>query len=271
MTINNNTLNSLINAAIQTQEVDMTQESTGGGLMPEGYAMARMVTYIEMGKQPQEYQGKAKPAADEFRVGFKLFGGPDNCYDGRFISTFDLSLSNGTKAGAKRLFDRLNWDNSIVHVAQALGKAYLVHVIVAKSKTTGKDSNRIDIDGLLPPIDPVSKGAYPVPEVKEEDLTYFFFEHPTKETWDSLFIDGTWDDGKSKNSIQEKILTAINFAGSPLEQLISGVVLPPTESVQPVHAEVPEPICTPAPTAIPMPPIPPAMPAGFVVPPPPKA
>ena len=268
MTINNTALNSLINAAIQTQEVDMTQESTGGGLMPEGYAMARMVTYIEMGKQPQEYQGKAKPAADEFRVGFKLFGGPDNCYDGRFISTFDLSLSNGTKAGAKRLFDRLNWDNSIVHVAQALGKAFLVKIIIVKSKTTGKDGNRIDIDGLLPPIDPVSKGVYPVPEVTDADLTYFFFEHPTKETWDSLFVEGTWDDGKSKNNIQEKILTAINFAGSPLEQLLSGVVLPPTETAPAVVVEEPAPTCTPA---VPVMPTPPAMPAGFVIPPPPQA
>ena len=54
-------LNELIQSAIETQTVDMTQESTGGaGLMPEGYAVARMCTYIELGKQPQEYQGKAK-------------------------------------------------------------------------------------------------------------------------------------------------------------------------------------------------------------------
>ena len=254
MSLNIPVLNTLIQAAIETQEVDMTQEGTGGGLMPEGYAMARMVTYIEFGKQPQEYQGKAKPAADEFRVGFKLFGGPDNCYDGRYISTFDLSLSNGTKAGAKRLFDRLNWANDMVHVAQGLGKAYLVPITIVKSKTTQKDGNRLDIDGILPPVDPVSKGNYPVPEVVETDLNFFFFEHPTAESWAKLFVDGKWDDGKSKNTIQEKIMTALNFPGSPLEQLMSGCVMPdPSTVVQPAATVV-----EPAPTVVVAPAVTPA-------------
>lgn len=240
MSLNIAALNTLVEAAIETQTVDMTQEGSSGGLMPEGYAMARMVTYIEFGKQPQEYQGQAKPAAEEFKVGFKLFGGPDNCYDGRFISTFDLAISNGTKANAKILFDRLNWANDLVHTAQGLGHAYLVPITVTKSKTSGKDTNRINIAGILPPIDPVSKGNYPVPEVTEADLKYFFFDHPTKETWDSLFVEGQWEDKKSKNVMQEKILTAINFPGSALEALISGVVLPdltqaaPAETTQPV-------------------------------------
>jgi hypothetical protein len=231
-------LNTLIDKVIAVQHVDMTEESTGGGgsLMPEGFAMARCVTYIELGMQPQEFGGKAKAPAPEVILGFKLFGGPDNCYDGRFLSTFPIALGNNTKSNAKITFDRLNWQGNMKHFAQALGKGFLVPVTVHTNETTKKQSNRMNLKGILPPIDPVSKGAYPIPEVAAEDIKYFFFDKPTKETWDSLFVEGSFDDGGSKNKHQEKILTALNFPGSALEQLLSGVVLPDPGSVGAVPA-----------------------------------
>ncbi len=231
-------LNGLIDDVIAVQSVDMTEESTGGGggLMPEGFAMARMVTYIELGLQPQEFGGKAKAPAPEVILGFKLFGGPDNCYDGRFISTFGIALGNNTKSNAKITFDRMNWQGDMRHFAQGLGRGFLLPITVHTNETTKKQSNRINLKGILPPIDPVSKGAYPIPEVTAEDLKYFFFDRPTKETWDNLFVEGTFDDGGSKNKFQEKILTALNFPGSALEQLISGVVLPDPGAVGAVPA-----------------------------------
>ena len=231
-------LNTLIKEVVAVQHVDMTEESTGGGgsLMPEGFAMARMVTYIELGMQPQEFGGKAKAPAPEVILGFKLFGGPDNCYDGRFLSTFPIALGNNTKSNAKITFDRLNWQGNMKHFAQALGKGFLVPVTVHTNETTKKQSNRMNLKGILPPIDPVSKGAYPIPEVAAEDIKYFFFDKPTKETWDSLFVEGSFDDGGSKNKHQEKILTALNYPGSVLEQLLSGVVLPDPSSVGAVPA-----------------------------------
>ncbi|QFP93563.1 hypothetical protein [Pectobacterium phage CX5] len=273
-------LNSLINDVIETQAVDMTETSTGGGggLMPEGYAMARVVTYIELGMQPQEFGGKAKAPAPEVKLGFKLFGGADNCYDGRFISTFDLAMMNNEKANAKKFFDKLNWDGSLRHFAQALGRAYLIPITINTNEKTKKQSNRIKLDGILPPIDPVSRGAYPVPEVTAEDLRYFFFDKPTKETWDSLFVEGSFDDGGSKNKVQEKIMTALNFPGSALEQLISGVVLPDPGSVGavPASASVPQtpavpadvgPAVTPTAPVAPVAPVVPSMPAAPVAPP----
>ena len=264
-------LNELIQSAIETQTVDMTQESTGGaGLMPEGYAVARMCTYIELGKQPQEYQGKAKAPADEVRIGFRLYGGPENCYDGRFISTFDLALSNNTKAGAKKLFERLNWDKSLVHIAQALGKAFLVKIEIHQNATTKKESNRLNIDGILPPIEPVSRQPFQVPELEEKELTYFFFDHPTKETWDSLFVDGKWDDGKSKNTIQEKIMTALNFQGSVVEQMIAGIVLPDLQTTTTATAPVTQAAPVVAPVVAPAAPVVAPSMANIVVPQAPK-
>lgn len=262
-------LNALIDAAVAVQDVDMTQESTGGGggLMPEGFALARLVTYVELGSQPQEFQGQKKAPAGEFKVGFKLFGGPDNCYDGRFISTFDTAISNNPKSGAKKLFSRLNWAGDLKHIAQALGRAYLVPIKVVTNATTKKESNRLDVGGILPPIDPVSKSQYAVPEVTEADLTYFFFNAPTKETWDKLFVDGKWDDGKSKNRTQEKILSALDFPGSLLEQLLAGTVLPDLTPDAPAVADT-EPAVVVAPTVAvaPVAPSVPVMPTMPVMP-----
>lgn len=252
-------LNALIEEAIELQDVDLTETGTGGGgLMPAGYAMARSVTYIEFGSQPQEYNGKAKAPAREFRVGFKLFGGE---YDGRFISTFDLALSNNAKAGAKVLFDKLNWEGNLKHVAQSLGRAYLIPITVNKGGD-GKERNRINLAGILPPIDVVSKQAYPVPEVTDADLKYFFFDKPTTETWASLFVEGQWDDGGSKNKVQEKILSALDYPGSALETLISGVVLPDLSPDKPVEvAEV-----KPEPAPVASNPVMPTMPSMPVMP-----
>lgn len=219
-------LQQLRDKAKQTQTVDMTEEGTGGGgLMPEGYAMARVVKYIELGLQPQEFNGKAKAPAREFIVGFKLFGGEDDCYEGRFIETFSLAVSNAPKAGAKKLFDALNYSGKLEHPGDALGEAYLVPITVVENKQK-KQVNRINMGGIIPPVDPVSKKKYPIPEVEDSDLRYFFFDAPDAETWAGLFIEGQWDDGNSKNRYQEKILTALDFPGSELEQLLSGTVLP---------------------------------------------
>lgn len=260
-------LNALIDEAIELQGVDMTEESTGGGgLMPAGYAMARLVTYIELGQQPQEFQGKAKAPAREVRLGFKLFGGEDNCYDGRFISTFDLSLQNNIKSGAKRLFNKLNWEGDMKHFAQALGRAYLVPITVAVNATTKKESNRLNIDGILPPIDVVSKSKYPIPEIEDADLKYFFFDKPTTETWASLFVEGTWDDGKSKNRTQEKILSALDYPGSALESLISGVVLPDLSPDKPAEAAPVTPVVVTAAATPAVNPVLPTMPSLPVMP-----
>jgi hypothetical protein len=53
--------------------------------------------------------------------------------------------------------------------------------------------------------------------------------------WDSLYIDGKYDDrkdektgvvtpGKSKNVFQEKIRGAVNFKGSPIAELLVGEI-----------------------------------------------
>lgn len=223
----NMNFDALVAAALETQSVDMTETGTGGGgLMPAGQAYARMYKYIEYGQQPQEYNGKAKAPADEFKIGFKLYGGVAGCYNDRTIDTFGLAVSNNAKAGAKKAFDKLNWKGDLKHPAQAMGRAFMVTITVKKNETTGKESNRLDLNGIFPAINPADGKEVQLPELDSADREFFFFAAPTVETWGALYQEGKWDNGDSKNREQETILKALNFPGSKLEQMISGVVLP---------------------------------------------
>ena len=85
----------------------------------------------------------------------------------------------------------------------------------------------IDLEGFLPPFDPVTKQPYAIPAASDELFKLFLWERPTKECWDSLYIDGTNETtGKSKNFIQNKCLSAKNFPGSPLEAMLMGLGMP---------------------------------------------
>lgn len=279
----------MANAAAEEAAIDMSEVSKGGGrLYPEGYAMARFVRYVEFGMQPQEFNGKAKAPALEFRMGFALFGEGYQNEDGSpgFISTFDMSLSNNEKAGAKKIFDKMNWKGTHKHFAQMLNEAFLVKIINKGSKTKPNElRSRLSLVDTLPPFDAVSKAPYPVPEVPEETLELFLWTHPTKEAWDALHIEGVNDSGKSKNFLQEKMLAAVDFPGSPLEQLLRGSVpspealaeapstpatpqAPVAPTTAPAAPDVPwvTPPAAPAVPSVPAAPTPPPVPAAPVAP-----
>jgi len=217
--------------------IDLNEAVKGGGggrLLPEGYAFGRLVEYIEFGNQPQEFQGQAKDPALEFTLGFALTGQGYQNDDGTpyIVRTYNTALSRNEKARAFKLFKALNWKGTAKSFAQLLGETFLVKIKqVPKSKTDPKIVSRIDLDGFLPPLDPVTRQPYPIAEAPDDMYRLFLWSRPTKEAWDSLYIEGVYE-GKSKNRIQEQILAALDFQGSPLQQLLmqSGVTSLPTAS-----------------------------------------
>lgn len=219
----------LADEEVQATGVDMNEATKGGGgarLLPEGYAFGRLVEYVEFGMQPQEYQGQAKDPALEFSLGFALWGEGYQNDDGSpyIVRTFSMAMSQNEKSRSFKLFRALNWKGSKKHFAQILSEPFLVKIKhVAKSKTDATVVSRIDLDGFLPPLDPVSKQPYPIPEAPAELYRLFLWNRPTKEAWDALFIEGEYE-GKSKNRIQEIILGALDFQGSPLQLLLAGAV-----------------------------------------------
>lgn len=227
--------------------VDMTVATKGGGgarLLPAGYAYARLVEYIELGMQPQEFNGKAKAPMMEVQLGFALYNTADRQYandDGTpyIIRPYRFALGTNEKSKAFRWFSIMNWRGQSKHFAQLICDPFLVKIVhEAKSRTDATIVSRIDLDGTLAPVDAASGAPYPIPEARQEDCRMFLWDSPTKAAWDSLFIEGTFDDGKSKNMLQELCMSATNFDGSPLQQMLMGGVpaLPTTPAAPTVTA-----------------------------------
>lgn len=271
----------LLNLANEAAELgpDMNEAVSGGGgrrLLPEGFAFAQLVEVIELGMHPQEFQGQKKAPAPEIQLAFALSGSaPDPANPGQVIPytnddgtpyierLLPMAISRNEKAGAYLLFKALNWKGTAKNFAQLLGQKYLIKVVhKPKSKTDATIVSRLDLKtGVLPPLDPVSRQPYPIMDAPAEAFKLFLWDRPTKECWDSLYIEGMWEakEGKpaqSKNRIQERIMSALNFQGSPLQQMLAGgaAVLP----------DMSAPAATAAAPAAPVAPAAPAVPTAQV-------
>lgn len=241
--------------ALKDQTVD-----TGGYervVEPEGRALARLVSYVEIGKRPQKpYLGKAKPDAFEVRLGFELVGAKRT----RTITVDEVeqsfqpvihtktTIKGGDKAGFTKLLNKMAYSRDINHMALMLGEGFIItikhgHSEVDKDGKPTKNSktyaNIKDSEGnwliaaplvLVDPNDPECNEYKPVAvPPATTPLQLLLWDAPTKEQWDSIFIDGTTqrknDKGEtvtvSKNWIQEDIVkNAKDFEGSALQALM---------------------------------------------------
>lgn len=251
------------NAAAETTSVDMSEVSKGGGgerrVLPEGFAFARLVEYVEFGEHIAEFEGKPKPPAMKFRMAFALWGDtnptavyadgpkigqpipqeerPDDLFhyidkEGNHkpsvLRTFDMYLGNNEKARTKLAFDKMNYAKTpgVKSFGQFLGQGFLLPVTrkaITQGANKGKFRNDINWANIMAPIEPISRQPYPIPEMPMDLLRYFFFDNPTPETWESLAIEGTNDKGESKDFIRDEIKKAVNFEGSALHIMLGGV------------------------------------------------
>lgn len=258
-------LDALLNTAIETQSVDMTETGTGGFekvILPKGAYNCRMIEYVEYGKWVPTHQGKptGRPAALNFKVKF-CFYGPNG--EEVYINSLRMPVSNSEKANAKKLFDRMNYGGQLKHIAQGLNQCYRMELDVVEKD--GKEYNTMMFETLspLPKFDPETGAAVKLPDFDPTKLRVFLWNAPTKEAWDSLYIAGTDDKNKSKNFIQEDILKAVDYPGSPLQNLLEGgLPMPPIEAAAPAAPAAPD---VPATQSIPAAPDMPAMPAAPTV------
>ena len=253
-------MNALLNQAA-TSTVDHTQDNGGGGnfdyeVPPAGPAPARLIGYVELGKRKQKpYQGKEKPDALCARLTFELYGqkherevevnGVKRIFRNR-ITIHQLAVKTGDRGSFGKLFRAMRGgDEKITHMAQMLGKDWVVQVVHNTSKATvdGKEVERIyanlrDADGAWkfgptlfenPMTGEITR--IPVPEPDSDSYQLLLWDNPTKEQWDSLFIEGTRTitrDGQkvevSRNTLQEDIVkNATDFSGSALEDIVAGL------------------------------------------------
>lgn len=216
---------------------DMNEAVSGGSgarLLPVGNAFAVLIGVVELGKHPQEFNGKAKEPADEVQLTFALMGQGFNGEkyandDGTpyIMRCYPFTMSRNEKARAFLTFKKMNWKGQAKSFPQLLGQAFFLPIKQQpKSKTDATPVSRPDLTGILPPLDAMTGQPYQVPQVDPKLFHLFLWEKPTIECWDSIYVDGNYDDGESKNVTQGTITAALNFQGSPIQQLLLANGLP---------------------------------------------
>lgn len=199
--------------------VDMTEESAGGGgrkLLPKGACLGRIVEYIEYGSQEQFHEGVKKDRpADEISLGYCLYDEGYANEDGTPYLDHGMSFSvtRTAKSNAFKAFKVLNWQGTATRWLQLVGKPFLFEYDNRISAKTKKPYHLNNLQLARPPLDPRTKKPYECDPVDPTHLRVFLWDAPQLAHWDSLEI-------KGNNFIQEKILGALNFAGSPLESLL---------------------------------------------------
>lgn len=270
-------INNLLALANEAAEygVDMNEAVAGGSgsrLLPVGNAFAVLIGVIELGKHPQEYQGKAKEPSDEVQLVFALqgqglSGEKYQNEDGTpyILRCYPFAISRNEKARAYLTFKKMNWKQQAKSFAQLLGQAFFLPIKhVPKSKTDQTPVSRPDLTGILPPLDPMTGAAYGTPQIDPKLFQLFLWERPTVECWNSLYVEGAFDDGESKNVAQGTIVAALNFQGSPIQQLLlaNGLPIPNARKARSKPAAAPAALAGVSPAAPPLaaPAAPPAAP-----------
>lgn len=216
---------------------DQTKVKAGGGdYTPpkEGPTRLRFVGYFEIGKQKKVYKGQ-ESYVDKVQLVFELSGKnhPPVERDGvkypvRITETMTLSQSD--KAAFMKVFKAMNYDGKATHMAELLGESFLGHVY--HDKWTGSDGKERVTASLRNDAGYSIKKPFRVDEDDNEvrvtvdppltEIKAFLWNFPSLEMWNSLFIPGEYEGGKTKNVIQEKIKSAQNFVGSAMYAILQG-------------------------------------------------
>lgn len=222
---------------------DQSQAKKGGELPAAGQTRLRLVEVIELGKHPGEYKG-VKKENNKIRLTFELSGKnhpPRQTDDGPkpvlIGTTLNLSQSDNSQYFA--LFSRIRGEAK--HISQLLGhRAAFLGEVVHEKKGEQTYAN-IKLDSIRPAyIEQMdSEGEITkVPVPVDAALTpckLFVWDFATPEMWDSIYIDGEWEEKKddagnvtkkaqSKNKWQEIIRSALNFEKLPCYDYAKGSV-----------------------------------------------
>lgn len=244
-------------AAAQGPNMTKAVKGGGGGYTPPpaGLCLATLVAYIELGTRESSFMDKGvkkTKKVKQVQLVFELAGGKAaprvNEETGEktpYRITVTETLSLNEKANFFKLFRKLNYDGKATHCAQLVGRHWIAEVFHTH-KGEGDDkrtfANLRNADGysFRPPVkvvgDPLDPEAtvteHPIPAPERlTDLKVFLWEFPSKPMWDSLYIDGEYpartdDNGKeispakSKNVIQNKIKEALDWAESPMAEIL---------------------------------------------------
>lgn len=243
--------------AAAAQNTNMNDAQKGGGYTPPeaGFVRLRLVGYYEIGQHIEQHgqaKGKVKP---KVKLVFELSGPkhqPKETDGGKvpLRMTVDMTLSLNEKATFYKLFKGMNHTGKHVHMAQMLGEAFVGKV---EHKKVGEKTYANLIDIRAPYIEQVNVEEGTTTQVPVNvdpplsEIKGFIWDHAVPEMWDSIFIEGEWEEkkddkgnvthpAKSKNTLQLQIMSAVNFKGCPIYDYANGKVK--KEDVAAMAAEI---------------------------------
>lgn len=216
---------------------DLNKPSGGGGDFDppaEGPTRMRLVSYVETGIHTSKsgVRVKTKPRC---LLTFELSGPlhpPIELDDGRKIPqriVVKEIVGTSPKNNYIKLFNLMKSDYpDATNFVDLLGKAFSGDVSHYTFKGTSGD---VTIPQLR------TKAGYQIGGLTYKDresgelrklkvdapllpLTVFLWDYADTEQWDALFIDGEYDNGDTKNKVQELIKSAENFVGSPIYEAL---------------------------------------------------
>jgi len=218
---------------------DLNKQTAGGDFKPPaaGQTRLRFTSYIETGvhtTRSAQWGDKTKGRA---HFTFELSGPkhpPKKLEDGRLIPetiSFKLATGQHKKNDYSKLFKIMAADYpGVKNFAQLLGEAFRGEVVHRSYK------KRDGSDGVAAELKNEAgftiKGvSYEDPETGEarkvkvdepiSPIRVFLWDYADLDQWDSIFIDGTFDDGNTKNKLQEEIKVAENLGGSAIEEALT--------------------------------------------------
>lgn len=229
-------VNKFAAVAAQAAEVQDVKETTKGGgdfvdplkdVKDGDLLMVRFRSYIEVGEHPgsAKFPKPRAKAMFDFEVVTPRFC--INNEDGtqqRGRVGCDVNISTNEGGSYAKLFKAMDYGRGNNVFPQMLGELFLMKAHVNEVGEGDKKKRYINFVGkefcsVMSPFtqDPITGESTRINGAElQAEAQCFLWDFPTQEQWDSIYIDGETDKGKSKNFIQEKILRAINFAGSPL-------------------------------------------------------
>jgi len=222
-----------------------TTEGGGDGYQPPaaGPCNLRFVGYFEIGEHERQFKDDTK-RVKQIQLVFELSGKNYPAKDGVPVRmTVTETDSRHVRANIVKLFNKMNYAGSATHFAELLGNAYRGRVYHREYEVNGKKRVHAGLrndDGysIAPPVVEVlddATGDVVVKPVKVAEplteLKLFLWDNPDTEQWASIYIDGEYperrdDNGKivsparSKNAIQNKIKSALNWIDSPMHRLL---------------------------------------------------
>lgn len=226
--------------AATSANMGVAQAGPARELPPEGSANLRFVGYVETGKHKATFEGKEK-LEDEVRLVFELSGKnyPPREVEGEKVPhriTLKMNRSLNQKAGFFKLFNRMNYEGKATHMAQLLGNAYRGRVFHGTIVATGDKFLKLRDDTgytIAPPraevMDPETGDVSTVPITVAPALSqlrlFVWGAAPAalKQMWPSIHIAGSYGEGanqRSANVFQDRIKAAVNYQGSPIQQLL---------------------------------------------------